>query len=140
VPTIGYGTIKLCICNSRIFEEVKERWRRGRELGSGLFGASCLRLPLALSSGQCVRRSVVAHHQIRGVYSRASRSVSDARTSVSRYLRFYNERRPHASLDGMTPDQAYFTLLPLRSAAKPRQMPDLSKRKSCSDNRDHFVI
>ena len=33
------------------------------------------------------------------------------------YLRFYNERRPHASLDGMTPDQAYFTPLPFRSAA-----------------------
>jgi hypothetical protein len=26
-------------------------------------------------------------------------------------------RRPHASLDGMTPNQAYFTPLPFRSAA-----------------------
>ncbi|HUI94515.1 MAG TPA: hypothetical protein VLX44_02075 [Xanthobacteraceae bacterium] len=26
-------------------------------------------------------------------------------------------RRPHSSLDGMTPDQAYFTPLPLRLAA-----------------------
>jgi antigen flippase len=26
-------------------------------------------------------------------------------------------RRPHSSLDGMTPDQAYFTPLPLRTAA-----------------------
>ena len=39
------------------------------------------------------------------VYLRAYESVSDARASIGRYLRFYNERRPHASLDGMTPDQ-----------------------------------
>jgi transposase-like protein len=51
------------------------------------------------------------------VYLRAYESVSDARASVGRYLRFYNERRPHASLDGMTPDQAYFTPLPFGSAA-----------------------
>jgi putative transposase len=30
---------------------------------------------------------------------------------------FYNGRRPHSSLDGITPDQAYFTPLPLRLAA-----------------------
>jgi putative transposase len=29
----------------------------------------------------------------------------------------YNGRRPHSSLDGITPDQAYFTPLPLRLAA-----------------------
>jgi putative transposase len=29
----------------------------------------------------------------------------------------YNGRRPRSSLDGTTPDQAYFTPLPLRSAA-----------------------
>jgi putative transposase len=29
----------------------------------------------------------------------------------------YNSRRPHQSLDGTTPDQAYFTPLPLRLAA-----------------------
>jgi len=28
-----------------------------------------------------------------------------------------NRRRPHSSLDGGTPDQAYFTPLPLRPAA-----------------------
>ena len=45
------------------------------------------------------------------------KAISDARVSIGRYLRFYNEQRPHASLDGMTPDQAYFTPLPFRSAA-----------------------
>ena len=51
------------------------------------------------------------------VYLRAYDSVSDARVSISRYLDFYNGRRPHSSLDGMTPDQAYFTPLPLRWAS-----------------------
>jgi putative transposase len=51
------------------------------------------------------------------VYLRAYESVSEARASIGRYLNFYNGRRPHSSLDGMTPDQAYFTPLPLRLAA-----------------------
>ena len=42
------------------------------------------------------------------VYLRAYDSVSVARDSLSRYLAFYNGRRPHSSLDGQTPDQAYF--------------------------------
>jgi putative transposase len=51
------------------------------------------------------------------VYLRAYESVSDARSSIGRYLDFYNTRRPHQSLDGGTPDQAYFTKLPFRVAA-----------------------
>ena len=51
------------------------------------------------------------------VYLRAYDSVSEARASIGRYLDFYNSRRPHSSLDGTTPDQAYFTALPLRLAA-----------------------
>jgi putative transposase len=51
------------------------------------------------------------------VYLRAYDSVSDARASIGRYLDFYNGRRPHSSLDGITPDQAYFTQLPIRMAA-----------------------
>lgn len=42
------------------------------------------------------------------VYLRAYASVSEARASIGRYLGFYNGRRPHSSLDGKTPDQAYF--------------------------------
>ncbi|MCK1424831.1 IS3 family transposase [Bradyrhizobium sp. 182] len=51
------------------------------------------------------------------VYLQAYDSVSDARASIGRYLDFYNGRRPHSSLDGGTPDQAYFNLLPIRMAA-----------------------
>ncbi len=42
------------------------------------------------------------------VYLRAYASVSEARAGIGRYLTFYNSRRPHSSLDGQTPDQAYF--------------------------------
>ena len=51
------------------------------------------------------------------VYLRAYDSVSEARASIGRYLTFYNGRRPHSSLDGSTPDQAYFNPLPIRMAA-----------------------
>jgi len=37
--------------------------------------------------------------------------------SIGPYLDFYNDRRPHSSLDGATPDQAYFSELPIRMAA-----------------------
>ena len=54
------------------------------------------------------------------VYLHAYDSVSEARTSLGRYLDLYNRRRPHSSLDDMTPDQAYFgprRMLPVRLAA-----------------------
>jgi putative transposase len=51
------------------------------------------------------------------VYLHAYDTVSEARASIGRYLDFYNGRRPHSSLDGATPDHAYFTSLPLRLAA-----------------------
>ena len=51
------------------------------------------------------------------VYLHAYDSVTQARQGLERYFRFYNERRPHASLDGKTPDQVYFNPLPVPSAA-----------------------
>ena len=51
------------------------------------------------------------------VYLRAYETVAEARSSIGRYLDFYNRRRPHSSLDDRTPDQAYFNSLPLRLAA-----------------------
>jgi len=51
------------------------------------------------------------------VYLKAYDTASEARASIGRYLDFYNRRRPHSSLDDNTPDHAYFTPLPLRTAA-----------------------
>jgi putative transposase len=42
------------------------------------------------------------------IYLRAYASVSEARAGIRQYLMFYNTRRPHSSLDGKPPDQAYF--------------------------------
>ena len=50
------------------------------------------------------------------VYLRAYGSVSEARTSIGRYLTFYNGRRPHSSLDRKTPDHVHFNQ-PLLAAA-----------------------
>src|SRR5260370_197709 len=47
------------------------------------------------------------------VYLRAYETVGEARSSIGRYLDFYNGRRPHSRLDDRTPDQAYFDLPPL---------------------------
>jgi len=43
------------------------------------------------------------------VYLHAYAGGSDARSSIGRYITFYNSVRTHSSLDGRTPDQAYFT-------------------------------
>ncbi len=44
------------------------------------------------------------------------------RAGISRYLSFYNTRRPHPSLDRQTPDQAYFNALtPMKAAAQSRR-------------------
>ena len=51
------------------------------------------------------------------VYLRAYDSVSEAKSNLARYLAFYNQRRPHRSLDGQTPDHVYFTTLPHVAAA-----------------------
>ena len=51
------------------------------------------------------------------VYLHAYHTVSDARQSLARYIAFYNERRPHSSLDGETPNHVYFTSLPPLAAA-----------------------
>ena len=44
-------------------------------------------------------------------------SGSHARESIGRYLHRHNSFRPHSSLDGRTPDEAYFNTQSLRLAA-----------------------
>jgi putative transposase len=51
------------------------------------------------------------------VYLRAYNSVGEARTSLGKYLIFYNALRPHSSLDARTPDRTYFDHSPLSAAA-----------------------
>jgi putative transposase len=51
------------------------------------------------------------------VYLHAYASVCEARTSLGRYLEFYNSIRPHSSLGAPTPDQVYFNRLPEALAA-----------------------
>jgi putative transposase len=51
------------------------------------------------------------------VYLHAYDSVTAARAGITRYVAFYNSRRPHQSLDGRTPDTIYFNYPPLAAAA-----------------------
>jgi putative transposase len=51
------------------------------------------------------------------VYLHAYDTVSAAKESLTRYVSFYNGRRPHTALDRQTPDAAYFKLPPLAAAA-----------------------
>ena len=52
------------------------------------------------------------------VYLKAYENVPEARAAIGKYLTFYNTKRPHSSLDGRTPDQAYFNALqPIQDAA-----------------------
>lgn len=52
-----------------------------------------------------------------GLANDAYASVSEAKTGLARYLTQYNSARPHSRLADRTPDEAYFTPLPLRAAA-----------------------
>ena len=51
------------------------------------------------------------------VYLHAYESVAEARQQLASYFRFYNSRRPHSSLGGVTPDTAYFAKLETKIAA-----------------------
>ena len=53
------------------------------------------------------------------VYLHGYATVSVVRQALTRYFDFYNRRRPHSTLDGQTPDAAYFNLSkpPLAAAA-----------------------
>ena len=69
------------------------------------------------------------------VYLHGYETVSAARQAMSRYFDFYNRRRPHSSLDGNTPDMAYFYLRqpPLAAAAANPAEISLIKTKTLSN-------
>jgi putative transposase len=51
------------------------------------------------------------------VYLHAYETIGTAQQSLARYLRFYNQTRPHQALDGQTPDQVYSANLTTRRTA-----------------------
>jgi len=51
------------------------------------------------------------------IYLHAYDSVSSARSGIGRYVEFFNQYRPHSSLNRQTPDQVYFNRLPETLAA-----------------------
>jgi putative transposase len=51
------------------------------------------------------------------VYLHAYDSVAEAQQGLARYFTFYNSGRPHAALDGQTPDMIYFGVPLHREAA-----------------------
>lgn len=51
------------------------------------------------------------------VYLKAYDTVSEVRAGLGSYFEFYNVRRPHSSLGGMTPDEFHNRALPTPAAA-----------------------
>jgi putative transposase len=51
------------------------------------------------------------------VYLHAYESVAAARAGIAEYLDFFNRQRPHSSLGGRTPDEAYFLEDTMKQAA-----------------------
>ena len=51
------------------------------------------------------------------VYLHAYESTSEAKSKIGHYFEFYNQRRPHSTLDRQTPDRFYFNSLALTEAA-----------------------
>ncbi len=45
------------------------------------------------------------------VYRRAYETVAEAKKGIGDYLRYFNEERPHQSLDNLTPDDVYYRIL-----------------------------
>jgi putative transposase len=51
------------------------------------------------------------------VYLKAYENLSEARRELRDYFDFYNLRRKHQGLDGRTPDEVYWSTLPMEQAA-----------------------
>jgi len=94
-------------------ESGETKSRRPRRNHTPDFGA---KVALAAIKGDRTLAELAEQFDVQA-YLRAYGSVSRARTSRGRYLDFYNGCRPHSTLDRRTPDQAYFTPLPVRMAA-----------------------
>ena len=71
------------------------------------------------------------------VYLHAFETGSELRAGLSRWIGYYNTQRPHSSLAGRTPDEAYGTVGIERLAASRQPEPSLSQPPSCPADGDH---
>jgi putative transposase len=83
---------------------------------------STIALAISMDGRGCWRDNVFVERlwksiKYEEVYLRAYETVSAARSGIARYIDFYNSRRPHSSLDAMTPDAFYFKHLPFMQRA-----------------------
>jgi putative transposase len=97
---------------------------QGSQFTSGDFIAVLQRHAIAISmDGKgCWRDNVFVERlwktiKYEHVYLHAYETVSEARAKLATYLEFYNRRRPHTALDRHTPDDMYFSSVPLLQAA-----------------------
>lgn len=51
------------------------------------------------------------------IYLRAYGSLAEARDGLTRYFAFYNRQRHHQALNRCTPDEVYYSMLPLAAVA-----------------------
>ncbi len=77
----------------------------------GVLEANQIRI--SMDSKGCWRDNVFVERlwksiKYENVYLHAYEGVSQAKAGIGKYLTFYNEQRPHSSLDGRTPDDVYF--------------------------------
>jgi putative transposase len=97
---------------------------QGSQFTSGDFIAVLQRHAIAISmDGKgCWRDNVFVERlwktiKYEHVYLHAYETVSEARAKLATYLEFYNRLRPHTALDRHTPDDMYFSSVPLLQAA-----------------------
>lgn len=97
---------------------------QGSQFSSGDFVGLLVanRIEISMDGKGAWRDNVVVERLWRSVkyeevYLKAYDSVPEARASLGLYFDFYNNRRPHSSFAGRTPDQVYFDTLPQEMAA-----------------------
>ena len=91
-------------------------------VGRGFFILACAAFEaMMFGDATCLRGRRFERQPVNispGASSALPRSKEHVPLTVSiAIVDYYNGRRPHSSLDGITPDHAYFTPLPLRLAA-----------------------
>jgi putative transposase len=106
------------------YQDVLRRWVESAQFTSEDFTALLKDngITISMDGKGCWRDNVFVERlwksiKYEEVYLHAYDSVSAARAGIGRYIGFYNERRPHRSLDGATPDSVYFKSLPVPLAA-----------------------